>query len=129
MAQAQAMIGAANYAVALKCRQHALISDEPTGVGGKDAGPTPSELLAASLAACTVITLRMYAERKGWPLPTATVSVRYQKRAGELPLMERTLTLPPGLSEEQRRRCAQIAERTPVTLALKSGVEIRTELA
>jgi len=128
MAQAEAVIGAANYAVEVKCGRHVLRSDEPASVGGQDAGPTPSELLAASLAACTVITLRMYADRKGWPLPDARVGVRYHKRADQLPLMERTLSLP-GLSPQQRARCAEIAERTPVTLALKSGVEIRTALA
>ena len=129
MAQADAVIGETNYAVSIHSGRHSLSSDEPPGVGGKDVGPTPSDLLAASLAACTVITLRMYAERKGWPLPTATASVRYTKRQDQQPLMERTVTLPPGLTEEQRKRCLEIAERTPVTLALKSGVEIRTELA
>jgi len=129
MAQAEAVIGEANYAVTIHSGSHALTSDEPLGVGGKDAGPTPSDLLAAALAACTVITLRMYAERKGWPLPSAGASVRYSKRQDQQPLMERTLRLPSGLTEEQRQRCREIAERTPVTLALKSGVEIRTELA
>ena len=75
MAEATADIGGINYVVALKTGRHVLTGDEPASRGGQDAGPAPYDLLASSLAACTAITLRMYAERKQWPLESAQVEV------------------------------------------------------
>ncbi|MDB5432797.1 MAG: OsmC family protein [Caulobacter sp.] len=126
MARAQADIGQAHYAVSLKAGQHALIADEATTMGGQDAGPSPYELLLASLGACTAITLKMYAGRKDWPLETLHVGLFF-RTDGERPRIERTLRME-GLDDTQRARMADIAERTPVTLTLKGGLPITTEL-
>lgn len=127
VARASADIGAKPYAVAIRAGHHELVADEPPAIGGQDAGPAPFALLLSALGACTAITLRMYAERKQWPLETAHVELRYLKQ-GDATSIDRRLTLVGGLTADQRKRLADIAERTPVTLALKSGVPIETTL-
>lgn len=123
VATASATMGVAHYAVDLRTGHHTLTADEPKS-GGGDAGPSPFGLLLSSLAACTAITLRMYAERKGWPLAAIELRLVYRWE-GETPQIERQVTLT-GLDEAQRARCAEIAEKTPVTRALKRGSDIRT---
>lgn len=118
-------LGATHYAVAIRAGKFGLVADEPASNGGGDAGPSPFALLLSSLGACTAITLRMYCERKAWPVGEIAVQLAYH--AGEAPSIDRLLTLP-GLDAAQRARCAEIAEKTPVTRALKSGVAIRTEV-
>ena len=127
MARATADIGTSNYATALVAGHHALAADEGPALGGKDTGAAPHELLCAALAACTAITLRMYAERKSWPLQAAHVDVLF-RHDGESRTMTRRLRLEGELDEAQRARLADIAERTPVTLTLKQGVTITTIL-
>jgi len=127
MARVQASIGTTNYTVSLKTRQHELLSDEPVVRGGSDAGPAPFELLLSGLGACTVITLRMYAERKQWPLQAVHLDLRYEKE-GEQASIKRVIKVEGALNDEQRARLLDISERTPVTLAVKSGVPIHTEL-
>ena len=129
MAHATGTIGKTNYAVALQTGAFALTADEPGSRGGQDAGPAPFDLLASALAACTAITLRMYAERKQWQLDEARVDVRFKRAADSSASIERVLTLAGNLDAEQRARLADIAERTPVTLTLKSGIAIHTTLA
>jgi len=126
IASATVTMGQTRYAADIRAGQHALIVDEPLSAGGRDAGPSPFELLLSSLGACTAITLRMYAERKQWPLDTIEVRLTYRWRdeAGEI---ERVLTLG-GLDAAQRARCEEIAEKTPVTRALKRGIAITTVL-
>ncbi|MEJ0035372.1 MAG: OsmC family protein [Gammaproteobacteria bacterium] len=126
MADATASIGDIHYVVALKSGRHVLTSDEPAVRGGTDAGPAPYDLLAASLASCTAITLRMYAERKQWPLGSVEVDVRFTRLPDKSSSIDRVLRLGGVLTDEQRARLADIAERTPVTLTLKTGLEIRT---
>ena len=117
---------AAPYAVKIRAGHHSLVADEPVSVGGGDAGASPFGLLLSSLGACTAITLRMYTERKKWPLAGINVRLTYRWE-GDTPHIDRDLTLE-GLDAEQRARCAEIAEKTPVTRALKHGVEIKTTL-
>jgi putative redox protein len=81
MAHAHASIGTTNYAVSITAGHHQLSADEHTELGGKDVGPAPYELLCAALCACTAITLRMYAERKQWPLRALNVDVRFKLEA------------------------------------------------
>jgi putative redox protein len=126
IARAEAQMEIAHYACAIRTGRHSLIADEPKGAGGADAGPSPFSLLLSSLGACTAITLRMYADRKHWPLTEVGVSLTYRWDAGT-PRIERAIRLE-GLDEEQCRRCLEIAEKTPVTRALKRGVEIETRL-
>jgi putative redox protein len=128
MANATATTGRTNYSTAIQSGKHSLISDEPRAQGGQDAGPAPFDLLVAALAACTSITLRMYAERKSWPLEAAHVAVTSTRAPDKTLSIERILTFEGVLSEEQKTRLADIAERTPVTLALKTGVAIHTRL-
>lgn len=114
----------ARYTVDVRSGHHRFIADEPASAGGGDAGPSPFGLLLASLGACTAITLRMYAERKGWPLGGVEVALTY-RMTKDVPSIERRIRLD-GLDAAQRSRCVEIAEKTPVTRALKRGVEIRT---
>ena len=128
MAHATATIGQTRYAVAITTGAHALTADEGPALGGQDAGPAPYDLLLASLGACTSITLKMYADRKGWDLQSLGVDLKLYKE-GERTHINRTLRVEGGLDGEQRARLADIAERTPVTLTLKAGADILTELA
>jgi putative redox protein len=127
MARATADIGTTNYTTALIAGHHPLTSDEGPALGGQDAGAAPHELLCAALAACTAITLRMYAQRKTWSLRAAHVDVLFQLQ-GEKRTITRRLRLEGELDEAQRARLADSAERTPVTVTLKQGVAITTIL-
>jgi putative redox protein len=127
VAHATADIGTTNYAVSLLAGHHRLLSDEAADRGGKDAGPAPHELLCAALGACTAITLRMYAQRKEWPVRAVRVDVQLALQGKERSITRR-LRLEGDLDEAQRARLVDIAERTPVTLTLKRGVSIRTIL-
>lgn len=127
MAHAKGSISTTNYAVSITAGHHQLSADEGTGLGGKDVGPAPYELLCAALCACTAITLRMYAERKGWPLRAVHVDVHF-KLEGKEGAIERVLSFEGELDDEQRTRLADIAERTPVTLTLKQGLAVTTTL-
>lgn len=114
------------YRVDLQVRAHELVADEPSDRGGGDLGPSPFGLLASALAACTAITLRMYAIRKGWELTSLEVDVRYDLRDDDTASFARTVSVPRDLDDEQRERLAEVAERTPVTLAVRSGTPILT---
>ena len=93
---------------------------------GRHAGRAPYDLVLAGLGACTAITLRMYADRKQWPLESVEVQLK-TVREGDALRIERILVIA-GLDDEQKARLADIAERTPVTLSLKNGMPIRTSL-
>lgn len=134
-----AAIGRENYATEIAIGAHRLIADEPVAAGGGDLGPTPYELLAASLGACTCITLRMYAERKGWPLAGVTVRLRHEKvhagdcagcpeAPGRLDRIECEIDLMGPLDAEQRRRLLEVAGRCPVHKTLQDRVMIDTRL-
>ena len=128
MAHARASIGTDNYRTAIVTGHHKLTADEGPGLGGKDVGPGPYELLASALAACTAITLRMYAERKQWPVTAVHVDATYV-REGDTQRIDRVLAIEGKIDDEQKKRMADIAERTPVTLTLKGGLEIKTRLS
>lgn len=117
-------------------RAHTLTIDEPPGLGGTDRGPTPMELVASGLAGCTAITLRMYAQRKSWPLDGVRVRVEHEQRAhtatpeGEhRDRFERTIELLGDLDAEQKERLLAIANKCPVHVCLEGGATIRTRLA
>ena len=126
MAQGVARIGQDRYRTEIEVGGRAIVADEPPALGGQGAGFAPYDLLLASLGACTAITLRMYADRKGWPMESLEVALRLH--GVEEKRIDRTLTIA-GLDDEQRARMADIAERTPVTLTLKHGLPIDTRLA
>jgi putative redox protein len=115
------------YGQTISVGHHEVPCDEPVSRGGADAGPSPSGLLLAALAGCTSITLRMYADRKGWDLGQVQVSVKLMRR-NDAERIERTIQLGRELAPEQLARLLEIAEKTPVTRKLKQGVEIATRL-
>jgi putative redox protein len=107
---------------------HTVVSDEPESAGGADQGPSPTRLLAASLAACTATTVEMYADRKGWDLGRLEVVVDMEYDRPPIPSSFLvTLKLPAQLSEEQRERIQVIAGKCPVHRALAGDVEVSIE--
>ncbi len=104
---------------------HTVVFDEPTDKGGEDAGPSPTDTLAASLAACTAITIEMYGERKGWDLGAIEVEVDMEKGTAEDPRsFGVTLRLPKELSPDQIDRLLVIAGKCPVHKALKHEAHV-----
>jgi putative redox protein len=106
----------------------AFYVDEPVGRGGGGTGPAPHDLLAAGLAACTTMTVRLYAERKGWPLERVHVAVDHERQDGESPpdVFRRRLVLTGALDIEQQERLLQIADHCPVHRTLTAGARIET---
>jgi putative redox protein len=104
-------------------RDHHVTADEPRDQGGDDAGPSPEELLAASLASCSAITMEMYAARKGWDVGDITVDVDYEPaQRGSPTRFAMAVQLPKELPEEQRERLMQIAAKCPVHRTLEGEV-------
>ena len=104
-------------------RDHTLVADEPKDEGGEDTGPSPQELLAASLASCTAITIEMYAIRKGWDIGDVTVQVDYEPaQRGSPTRFKMQVDLPKELPEEQRERLMQIGAKCPVHRVLEGEV-------
>ena len=135
-----ARTGPTGFRTELMANGHALIADEPVAVGGTNAGPSPYNLLAAALASCTSMTLRMYADRKGWPLREVTTLVTHSKvhakdcaecedREGRIDHLHRILDLQGPLDEAQRQRLREIADRCPVHRTLEGDVLVETELS
>ena len=135
-----ARLGPSGYRVDIDAAGHPLVSDEPLESGGTNEGATPYDLILAALGACTAMTLRMYADRKQWPLEGVVVRLHHgrshaadeeqcEERPVRLDHIERTLELSGPLSDEQRVRLAEIAERCPVHRTLDAGVRITTRLS
>jgi putative redox protein len=122
----RASLGEARYRVNIAAAGHVLVGDEPVANGGANAGPGPFDLVLAGLAACTLITLRMYRERKAWPPLAITVELRHRLEDGRH-LIDRRVEVA-GADAAGLGRLRDIVERTPVTLALKAGFAISTVL-
>ena len=134
-----AEVGFGRYAQVIYDGKHRLTADEPDEAGGLDTGPNPYGLLMAALGACTSMTLRMYAERKKWPLARVTVRLRHGKvyaadcaecetKEGKIDRIEREIELSGELSAEQRQRLLEIADKCPVHRTLERKNEIVTAL-
>jgi len=126
MMRATARQSGATFTHRITIRQHELVADEPADRGGDDLGPTPLELLAASLAGCTAITLEMYAKRKGWDIAPVEVECEYTPAPrGETTVFELVLRLPSSCSQEQIEKLRVIAAKCPVHRALEGDVAFR----
>jgi len=130
----------ARYLQKISVGPHLLHADELSDVGGNDAGPDAYELLLAALGACISITLRMYADRKQWPLQTVHVDLSHRKipieegeesgvKSGMFDRVDASVSITGNLTEEQRSRLLEIAEKCPVHRTLVSEVQIQTRLS
>jgi len=131
--------GTGAFAVSIQAGRHALVGDEPIAFGGNDLGPSPYELLLAALGECTVMTLRMYARQKQWPLENAHVTLSHGKvhaadcqdcetKAGKVDRIERLIELDGPLDDAQRARLMEIADKCPVHRTLHSEVQVVTRM-
>ncbi|MDB5815442.1 MAG: osmC-like family protein [Rhodocyclales bacterium] len=126
VAQANVISGGIHYHHDIQVGHHRLIADEPATRGGHDDGPAPYDYVLAGLGACTAITLRMYAEKKGWALGRLSVALKLSKDENDNATIERTLHADGTLDEAQWTRLLEIAEKTPVTKTLRAGATITT---
>jgi len=121
----------------IRAGQHTLTADEPQDKGGSDRGPNPYALLLSALGACTAMTLRMYADHKQWPLRHVAVRLRHRKvhaedcegcetKNGKIDWIDREIAIEGDLTDEQRGRLLEIADRCPVHRTLHSEVKVAT---
>jgi len=132
IAAAEAENTGEEYKTKMTTNGHATIADEPEGLGGKNEGPSPVDYLCMSLASCKVITLRMYAKRKNWPLETIRIKVDFVKGSSVESGMNTfycEVQLTGDLTIEQRTRLMQIAEACPVQKLLSRPTDIGSVLA
>jgi putative redox protein len=122
-----AIIGTDHYRTELIASGKKVIADEPQELGGSDEGPAPGELLLMSLASCTAITLRMYADRKKWDVTRIKVEVASEKVDNKT-FIQREVSLEGNLEADQRQRLLQIANACPVHKMLTNPIEISTSL-
>lgn len=128
-----------DFTTQIKAGDHYFVADEPEGFGGNNFGPTPYELLSAGLAACTSMTLQMYARRKKWDLKNVETHVSYNKKHAQdckncdsseakIDFFEREIKVEGNLSEEQKQKLLEIADKCPVHKSLNGNIQIKTEL-
>lgn len=129
MEKITAHLGTQNYKTEVKTATNSIIVDEPFDLGGEDLGFNPHELLAASLGTCTVITLKMYANHKGWDLKDVNIEVTFDWIKEEnKSIFNRNIELIGNLDDTQRERLLKIANSCPVHKALINPTEITTSL-
>ena len=127
----QAGIGHEHYVTKLSMRGHLLVADEPHENGGKDTGPTPTELILSGLAACTMSTLRMYADKKGWDVERIDLelSILTEKtETGQLSHLESIIEITGNITQEEKARMIEIARKCPVHKLLTNPIDIVTHL-
>ena len=127
MRKVETQFGRGAYAQSVTVGSHQLVSDLDSSKGGADSGPSPHEYLAAALASCTSMTLKMYASRKSWRLENAIVTVNIS-RADEVERFTREISLVGNLDAEQTARLMEIADKCPVHKALIGTIAIDTQL-
>ena len=128
---------AKGFAQKIQVGSHHLIADEPLSFGGTDSGASPYDLILAALGSCTSMTIGLYARKRGWPLEEITVSLRHSKihakdcddcetKEGKVDRIEREIHLDGSLTEEQRIKLMEIADKCPVHQTLTSEINIKT---
>ncbi len=127
MAQVQIVSDGINYRHQIRSGTHEVTADEPATLGGQGAGMAPFELYLAALSACTAITLRMYAEKKGWDLGDFRAELSSARDAEGKLAVHRILHASATLSDAQWQRLLEVAEKTPVTLVMREGATITSE--
>jgi uncharacterized OsmC-like protein len=131
-----ALVGSNGFRTDISAGLHTLVADEPVSLGGTGLGPTPYELLLGALGSCMAMTLRMYADRKGWPLESVRIQLRtaqsHEKDCEQcetndvgIPVIARRIELTGPLTDEQRKRLMLIADRCPVKQTLERGINIQ----
>ena len=123
--------GQGRYQQEIVAGEHRLVADEPPALGGADAGPAPFDYLLSALGACTSMTLRMYAERKSLPLKRVSVALSHDKVEIDAVMRDRIhrdITLEGDLSDEQRQRLLEIANKCPVHRALSQSFQLDCKL-
>jgi putative redox protein len=122
--------GAGTFQSQLDIAGTPLVADEPVALGGLGTGPGPYDLLAAALATCTTMTLRFYAQRKGWDIGAVSTHVTHHRDPAQSPAdrFTRAITLAPGLEPARREELLGIANRCPVHKTLTSGAHVATAL-
>lgn len=115
------------YRTEISTSVHTLFADEPAEVGGKDSGPTPGDFMRMSLASCTAITLRMYADRKKWEVNEIQVTVSSEKDTYKT-MFQCLISLSGNIDEKQRLRLLEIAHACPVHKVFSNPISINTEL-
>jgi putative redox protein len=123
-------IGTQKYLCTISWRNGILLTDEPESIGGQDLGPDPFSTFLASLASCTLSTLRMYINRKGWDIPEINISLNLaQEMTPELETtISRTITFSASISAEQKERLLFIADKCPISKMLKNEITINTTI-
>jgi putative redox protein len=130
-------VGAGVFTTEVEIGRHRLAADEPIADGGADTGPSPYQLLLAALGSCTAMTLRLYAQRHGWPLEEVTVVLSHDRiyaedcadcdtRDGRLDRVSREITMAGDLTADQRATLLRIADRCPIHRTLTSEIVIET---
>ena len=127
MAHARVVSLGPHHAHRITSGHHELIADEPPALGGQDAGMAPFDLYLASLSACTAITLRMYAEKKGWELGEFSAELRSSRDEDGKLHVHRVLHASAPLDDAQWQRLLEVVEKTPVTLVMREGARITSE--
>jgi putative redox protein len=132
--------GAGKFQQEISVGAHRFLADEPTSAGGQDSGPTPYDLLAAALGACTAMTLRLYADAKKLPLERVGIELRHEKihaadcadcetREGKVDRIDRVIELEGPLDAAARQRLLEIADKCPVHRTLHAEIRVSTRLA
>lgn len=137
--QVVANLGDESFTTQIRAGNHYFLADEPESVGGNEFGPTPYELLSASLAACTSMTIQMYARRRKWPVKNVETHVNHNKKHAEdcenceqkpakIDFFEREIVLEGPLSDKQRQKLLEIANKCPVHRSMHNEIQITTSL-
>lgn len=116
------------YTCDIKAGKHEMVSDEPVPLGGDDLGAAPYQYLKAALGACTAMTLRMYADRKKWPVEDVIVTLAHSRDANKQSVFSRDIQIFGDLTQEQRERLLDIADRCPVHKTLSHGATVLSKL-